>query len=166
MKILQGSPLLEGELGPFLYSDEELSSRKVGCVSEDERATTPEPRAGSTLSVSELDSTKAVRSQITPREVPETGSSDTLMKDLEELISEPSGSKSMSGDRSSSMPRVGMSLGTRKTSQEPLCSKDVRGDWSSSKPRVGMSSGTMKTSHSAPRISHSRVYTYDELIEY
>ena len=95
--------------------EEEERSRKVLCVSNDERAKTPEPRSGSTLSVPELDSIVTVRSQINLREVQETENIDSVMKELVELISEPSESKELSGDLSSSKPRVGMSSGTRKS---------------------------------------------------
>ena len=42
----------------------------------------------------------------------------------------------------------------------------MSGDLSSSKPRVEMSSRMMKRSCSTPKIADPRVYTYDEMIEY
>ena len=49
---------------------------------------------------------------------------------------------------------------------EPSGSKELSGDLSSSKPRVGMSSRTVKSSRSYPKISDTRVYSYDEMIEH
>ena len=84
----------------------------------------------------ELDSIVTVRSQINLREVQETESYDSVMKDILDLLSESSGSKELSGDLNSS------------------------------KSRVEMSSRTMKSSHSTQKIADPRVYTYDEMIEY
>ena len=52
-------------------SDEGDSSRKVVCVSDSERAGTPEPGLGLTLSAPELDSIETVRSQIVLWEIKE-----------------------------------------------------------------------------------------------
>ena len=47
-----------------LLSDEEEIARKVLCVSDEDRAGSPEPGSGLTLSVLELDSIVTVQSQI------------------------------------------------------------------------------------------------------
>ena len=65
----------------------------------------------------------------------EPESSKTVMKDIMELIFEPSGSDELNGK--SGVPN----------------------------PRVGMSSGTVKSSPPKPKIADSRVYSYDEMIE-
>ena len=49
---------------------------------------------------------------------------------------------------------------------EPSGSKELRGDLSISKPRLGMSSRMVKSSLPTPKMSDSRNYTYDEMIEY
>ena len=86
------------------------------CVSDSERAGTPEPGLGLTLSALELDSIEMVWSQIVFKELPEPESSETGMKDIMELISEPSGSEELNGESSVPNPRVGMSSGTVKSS--------------------------------------------------
>ena len=48
---------------------------------------------------------------------------------------------------------------------EPSGSKELRGDLSISKPRVGMSSRMAKSSRPTPKMSDTRIYTYDEMIE-
>ena len=58
-----------------------------------------------------------------------------VMKNILDLISEPSGSDEL--NRKSSVPN----------------------------PRVGMSSRTMKSSRPKPKIADSRIYLYDEMIE-
>ena len=76
----------------------------------------------------ELDSIVTVRSQINLREVQETERCESVMNDILDLVSEPSGRK------------------------------ELRGDLSSFKPRVEMSSRTMKISRSTPKIADPRVY--------
>ena len=49
---------------------------------------------------------------------------------------------------------------------EPSGSKELSGDLINSKPKVGMRSRTTKSSRSYPIIANSRNYTYDEMIEY
>ena len=49
---------------------------------------------------------------------------------------------------------------------EPSGSKELRGDLSISKPRVGMSSRMAKSSRPTPKMSDTRIYTYDEMIEH
>ena len=49
---------------------------------------------------------------------------------------------------------------------EPSGSKELRGDLSISKPRVGMSSRMAKSSRPIPKMSDTRIYTYDEMIEH
>ena len=68
-----------------------------------------------TPSVPELDSIVTVWSQINLRKVQEPKSSESEMTDILDLVSEPTGSKEMSGDLSSSKPRVGMSSRTAKS---------------------------------------------------
>ena len=60
-----------------------------------------------TPSVLELDS--IVQSQIVLQEVKEPENSDAVMKDILEMISEPSGSKELKKELSIPKPRVGMS---------------------------------------------------------
>ena len=48
---------------------------------------------------------------------------------------------------------------------EPSGSKELSGDLSKSKPSVGMRSRTEKSSRSYPKIADSRNYTYEEMIE-
>ena len=115
-------------------SDEGETSRKVVCVSDDDRTGSPELGSGLSPSVPELDSIVMVRSQANLREVQETRSSEFVMKETLDLVSKPSGSKELSGDLSKS------------------------------KPRFGMSSRTEKSSCSYPNIADSRNYTYDEMI--
>ena len=117
-------------------SDESVSSRNVVCVSDEERAGGLEPGSGLTLSVPELDSIVTVRSQINLLEVQEPEISESMMREILDLVSEPSGSKELSEDLSNS------------------------------KPRVGMSSGKAKSFRPYPKIADSRNYTYDEMIEY
>ena len=74
------------------------------CVSDSERAGTPEPGLGLTLSALELDSIEMVWSQIVFKELPEPESSETGMKDIMELISEPSGIEELYGKSSVSNP--------------------------------------------------------------
>ena len=71
-------------------SDEGESCRNVVCVSDSERAGTPETALGLTPSAPELDSIERVRSQIVLRKLPEPESSEAVMKDIMELKSEPS----------------------------------------------------------------------------
>ena len=77
-----------------------------------------------------------VRNQANPRVVQEPGSSESVMKEILDLVSEPSGSK------------------------------ELIVDLSKSKPRVGMRSRMEKKSRSYPKIADSRNYTYDEMIEH
>ena len=72
-------------------SDEGESSRKVVCVSDSKREGTLEPGLGLTPSPPEPDSIETVRSQIVLWQLTEPESSETVMKDILELISEPSG---------------------------------------------------------------------------
>ena len=69
-------------------------------------------------------------------EVQEPESSESVMREIIDMISKPSGSKELSGDLSIY------------------------------KPRVGVSSRMVKNSRPTPKISHTRVYTYDEMIEH
>ena len=117
-------------------SNEGETSRKVGCISDDDRTGSPEPGSSLSPSVPELDSIVMVRSQANLRKVQETKSSESVMKEILDLVSELSGSKELSGDLSNS------------------------------KPRVGMRSRTAKSSRSYPKIADSRNYSYDEMIEY
>ena len=96
-------------------SDEGECSRKVICVSDANRAGSPEPGSCLTLSVPELDSIVTVWSHIDLQEVQKPESSETMMRDILGMISEPSGSKELSGDLSISKPRVGMSSRTVKS---------------------------------------------------
>ena len=68
----------------------------VVCVSESESEGNPEPGLGLTLSAPELDSIERVWSQIVLQELTEPEDSEYVMKDIMELISEPSRSKVMS----------------------------------------------------------------------
>ena len=70
------------------------------------------------------------------REVQEHENSESEKRKIKDLISEPSGSKELSGDLSIS------------------------------NPRVGMSSRMAKSSRPTPKISDTRIYTYDEMIEH
>ena len=106
------------------------------CVSDSNRAGRLEPGSGLTPSVPELESIVTVWSQIDLREVQEPKNSEAVIRDILDMISEPSGSKELSGELSIS------------------------------KPRVGMSSRTVKSSPPNPKIADSRVYPYDEMIEY
>ena len=68
-----------------------------------------------TLSDPELDSIVTVRSLINPRKDQESeSSSETVMKEILDLVSEPSGSKELSGDLVNSKPKVGMRSRTAK----------------------------------------------------
>ena len=125
--------LREGESD---FSNEGETSRKVVCVSDDDRAGSPELGSGLSLSIQELNSIVTVQSQANLREVQETESSESVMKEILDLVSKPSGSKELSGDLINS------------------------------KPRAGMRSRTAKSSRSYPKIADSRNYTYDEMIEY
>ena len=118
------------------HSNEGETSRKVVCVSDDDRAGSPELGSGLSLSIQELNSIVTVQSQANLREVQETESSESVMKEILDLVSKPSGSKELSGDLINS------------------------------KPRAGMRSRTAKSSRSYPKIADSRNYTYDEMIEY
>ena len=69
-------------------------------------------------------------------EVQTPESSESVMRDILDMISEPSGSKELSGDLSIS------------------------------KPRVGMSSRMVKSSCLTPKMSDTWIYTYDEMIEH
>ena len=106
------------------------------CVSDDARKSSPEPGSGKSPSVPELDSIVMVQNQANPRVVQEPGSSESVMKEILDLVSEPSGSK------------------------------ELIVDLSKSKPRVGMRSRMEKKSRSYPKIADSRNYTYDEMIEH
>ena len=112
------------------------NSRKVVCVSDSKRAGTLEPGLGLTPTALELDSIETVWSHIFLRELKEPENSETVMKNIMELISEPYGSEELNGK--ASVPN----------------------------PRVGMSSGTVKSFHPKPKIADSRVYSYDEMIEH
>ena len=116
-------------------SNEGKASMNVVCVSDDARVSSPEPGSGLSLSVPELDPIVKIQSQANSQEVPEPGSSESVMKELLDLVSEPSGSK------------------------------ELRGDLSKSKTRVGMRSRIDRRSCSYPKIAYSRNYTYDEMIE-
>ena len=70
------------------------------------------------------------------REVQEPENSESVMREIIDMISEPSGSKELSGDLSIS------------------------------KPRVGMSSRMAKSSRPTPKMSDTRIYTYDEMIKH
>ena len=87
-----------------------------------------------TSSAPELDSIETVWSQIVLRKLRESEDSESVMKDIMNLISEPSGRKVLS--EKSSVPTS----------------------------RVGMSSGTVKSSRPKPKILDPRVYSYDEMI--
>ena len=66
------------------------------CLSDSKRGGNPEPGLGLTLSAPELDSIEMVWSQIVLQELTEPEDSEYVMKDIMELISEPSRSKVMS----------------------------------------------------------------------
>ena len=66
----------------------------------DEFSGTLEPGLGLTPSAPEHDSIVTVRSQIVLWEIKEPESSDTVMKDILEMISEPSGSEELNGELS------------------------------------------------------------------
>ena len=106
------------------------------CVSDDARVRSPKPGTGLSLSVTALDSILTVWSQVNSQEVPEPRTSESVMEAILDLVSEPTGSKELGGDRSKS------------------------------KPRVGMRSRMEKRSCSYPKIADSRNFTYDEMIEY
>ena len=106
------------------------------CVSNSDRAGTPEPGLSLTLSAWELDSIETVCSQIVLRELKGPESTETVMKDILELISEPSGSEELNGK--SSVPNA----------------------------KVRMTSGTVKSSCPKPKIDDSRVYLYDQMIDH
>ena len=76
-----------------------------------------------------------VWSLIVLREIEESESSDTVMKDILEIISKPPGSE------------------------------ELNGELSFPKPSFGMISGTMKSSCPKPKVADSRVYLYGEMIE-
>ena len=69
------------------------------------------------------------------REVQEPENSESVMREIIDMISEPKGSKELSGDLSIS------------------------------KPRVGKSSRMSKSFCPTPKMSDTRIYTYDEMIE-
>ena len=75
------------------------------CVSDSKREGTLEPGLGLTPSPPEPDSIETVRSQIDLREVLETESSETVMRDILDMISEPTQSKELSVDLSVSKPK-------------------------------------------------------------
>ena len=103
----QRKALLEGELD---YSLTLMREKTLGrwCVCH----TLKELVLSLTPSALELDSIVTVWSQIILREIKEPASSDTVMKDILEMISEPSGSEELNGE---SVPiLVGMSSGTVK----------------------------------------------------
>ena len=70
------------------------------------------------------------------QEIQEPENSESVMREIINMISEPSGSKELSEDLSIS------------------------------KPRVGMSSRMAKSSRPTPKMSDTRIYTYDEMIEH
>ena len=70
-------------------SEEGEISRKVICVSDTERAGGLEPGSGLTPSIPELDSIVRVWSQINLREIQKPESSESIMRDILDMISEP-----------------------------------------------------------------------------
>ena len=102
-----------------LFSDsyESESSRNVVCVSDKERSGSLESGSGLTTSAPELDSIVMVGSQINLRKEQEPKGSEAGIKEILDLISEPSRSKELSGDLGKSNPRVGMRSRPQKRSR-------------------------------------------------
>ena len=116
-------------------SDEDKNSRNVVCLYDSDNEGDPESGFGLTPSFQEPDSIETVRSQVILQELQEPKSSETVIYEIMELISEPSGSKLLSENK-----RV-------------------------STPRVGMSSEKLQSSCPNPKISDTKVYSYDEMVE-
>ena len=108
----------------------------VVCVSDSDNESNPESGLDLTPSVLELDSTETVWSQVVLQKLQENKSSKTMMDKIMELISEPSGNQLLSENE-----------------------KIVT-------PRVKMSSEKVKSSHPKPNISDTRVYSYDEMVDF
>ena len=105
-------------------------------VSDSDNESNPESGLDLTPSVLELDSTETVWSQVVLQKLQENKSSKTMMDKIMELISEPSGNQLLSENE-----------------------KIVT-------PRVKMSSEKVKSSHPKPNISDTRVYSYDEMVDF
>ena len=73
--------------------DEDKSSRNMVCMSDLNNEGDPESRLDLTLSIPKLDSIETVQSQFVLQEFQEPKPSKTVMNEIMELISEPSGSK-------------------------------------------------------------------------
>ena len=97
-------------------SDESVSSRNLVWFSNGERVCGLELGSGLTTSVQKLDSIVTMWSQINLQEDQEPESSESVMREILDLVFDPSGSTELSEVLSNSKPRVGMSSEKAKSS--------------------------------------------------